>query len=1122
MLLNKLNDTIEAPEFVIVQDYSIQVILQNPGELQVFNCVCCVVRFYAVEEREKWSSKTDFLLSCIGYAVGLGNIWRFPYLCYKSGGGAFLIPYFITLFLCGIPLLLMEMAIGQYMRFGPIGTLNKVAPIFKGVGVATVVVTFILTTYYNVIIAWTLYYLFSSFTAVLPWSNCQHTWNSPNCYDDLWMHSNNSTNMSMVGNYSTVINSSVLMNLIRPEKGGISPSQDFYDHRVLEKTDSIDNLGSIRWELFAVLLLSWTLVYFSLWKGIKVSGKIVYITVTLPYLLLFAFLINGVLLPGAVDGLIFLFKPKWHLLLDAKVWVYAAAQNFNSIGIGFGSIIAMASFNERKSSLLPETLTIISVNTATSLIGSIVVFSTLGHIAEVQGRNVSDVVAQVTELHSRDEKISPLFEELISSLSAKSHGQQCACACVSSAQRVCTVNTQPHYGPGLVLVAIPEVITQMPIPQLWAVLFFILLLLLGLDSQGGIYVFQLVDHYASAISIMFIAFFEVIAITWFYGWYLNRAKRLATNIKEMTGKRPNKYFIICWYFISPALIFVRTRTYNREEKFGCKEELLAYLTAAIAIYSFIDYKPLKYDNVVSYPDWAQGLGWMVAMLSVICVPLFAVIAIYKAPGYTVFQKLRNACRCELDLQLANTDYTIEEKGRKSYDVYKATKEQMIELGVTKNMRSILQEILDIRTSHEYARMDHHFRILGALTLSLFCLEKAITSNQNLYIYASRNWKLRKGVSHGLWCCLLLPSALYSQVNSSSDSYQQCVILSVIFTISFFSSLIWKLLSRRSFREGNWSPNLNYTMQNDVDVIETLVQVGGIGCLLIVFILHLMHDKHFYEVFLAVSSLVIFPVVLYKHPMLFVVLFKFVVLSPVNILLVVSWLILFISAVLFASYCRIFTNKTIIRKFFHALVVLVFTPGIIFAPDLIFLTSSAAFYLFVLLECVRFSKAPLFSEIIQSSFKKLLDEKDQGFLVLSHIYLLLGCALPIWILPYFQESSKSVSFSIKHLFHHPEILPALSGVICLGIGDTFASVVGSLYGRHHWPGSKKTVEGTIFAIISMLGFIFLLDHLSFVDLGQIPKFWLAGCVILTGILEAVTDQVDNLILPLFFYTMVSIK
>ncbi|KAG1653917.1 Sodium- and chloride-dependent GABA transporter ine [Nymphon striatum] len=1057
MLLNKLNDTIEAPEFVIVQDY--------------------------LEEREKWSSKTDFLLSCIGYAVGLGNIWRFPYLCYKSGGGAFLIPYFITLFLCGIPLLLMEMAIGQYMRFGPIGTLNKVAPIFKGVGVATVVVTFILTTYYNVIIAWTLYYLFSSFTAVLPWSNCQHTWNSPNCYDDLWMHSNNSTNMSMVGNYSTVINSSVLMNLIRPEKGGISPSQDFYDHRVLEKTDSIDNLGSIRWELFAVLLLSWTLVYFSLWKGIKVSGKIVYITVTLPYLLLFAFLINGVLLPGAVDGLIFLFKPKWHLLLDAKVWVYAAAQNFNSIGIGFGSIIAMASFNERKSSLLPETLTIISVNTATSLIGSIVVFSTLGHIAEVQGRNVSDVVAQ---------------------------------------------------GPGLVLVAIPEVITQMPIPQLWAVLFFILLLLLGLDSQfamvevvvttitdnfkklrreyivfcvclisfllgiphvtqGGIYVFQLVDHYASAISIMFIAFFEVIAITWFYG-----AKRLATNIKEMTGKRPNKYFIICWYFISPALIF------------------------AIAIYSFIDYKPLKYDNVVSYPDWAQGLGWMVAMLSVICVPLFAVIAIYKAPGYTVFQKLRNACRCELDLQLANTDYTIEEKGRKSYDVYKATKEQMIELGVTKNMRSILQEILDIRTSHEYARMDHHFRILGALTLSLFCLEKAITSNQNLYIYASRNWKLRKGVSHGLWCCLLLPSALYSQVNSSSDSYQQCVILSVIFTISFFSSLIWKLLSRRSFREGNWSPNLNYTMQNDVDVIETLVQVGGIGCLLIVFILHLMHDKHFYEVFLAVSSLVIFPVVLYKHPMLFVVLFKFVVLSPVNILLVVSWLILFISAVLFASYCRIFTNKTIIRKFFHALVVLVFTPGIIFAPDLIFLTSSAAFYLFVLLECVRFSKAPLFSEIIQSSFKKLLDEKDQGFLVLSHIYLLLGCALPIWILPYFQESSKSVSFSIKHLFHHPEILPALSGVICLGIGDTFASVVGSLYGRHHWPGSKKTVEGTIFAIISMLGFIFLLDHLSFVDLGQIPKFWLAGCVILTGILEAVTDQVDNLILPLFFYTMVSIK
>ena len=84
------------------------------------------------EERETWGSTVSFILACIGYAVGLGNIWRFPYLAYKSGGGAFLVPYFVMLILCGIPLLYMELAVGQYTRRGPIGALGKLCPILKG------------------------------------------------------------------------------------------------------------------------------------------------------------------------------------------------------------------------------------------------------------------------------------------------------------------------------------------------------------------------------------------------------------------------------------------------------------------------------------------------------------------------------------------------------------------------------------------------------------------------------------------------------------------------------------------------------------------------------------------------------------------------------------------------------------------------------------------------------------------------------------------------------------------------------------------------------------------------------------------------------------------------------
>ncbi|KAL1451615.1 hypothetical protein WDU94_005974, partial [Cyamophila willieti] len=83
-------------------------------------------------KRDHWTSKVQFILACVGYSIGIGNLWRFPYLCYQSGGGVFLVPYFIILLLCGIPILYMELAVGEFTRRGPIGVLSKLCPIFKG------------------------------------------------------------------------------------------------------------------------------------------------------------------------------------------------------------------------------------------------------------------------------------------------------------------------------------------------------------------------------------------------------------------------------------------------------------------------------------------------------------------------------------------------------------------------------------------------------------------------------------------------------------------------------------------------------------------------------------------------------------------------------------------------------------------------------------------------------------------------------------------------------------------------------------------------------------------------------------------------------------------------------
>ncbi|XP_053407539.1 sodium- and chloride-dependent GABA transporter 1-like [Mercenaria mercenaria] len=132
-------------------------------------------------KRDQWSSKLDFILACVGCAVGLGNIWRFPYLCYKNGGGAFLIPYIICLVTCGLPLFIMELALGQYMSIGNVETWARLIPAFKGIGIASFIVTFQMNIYYIIILAWAAYFLVMSFSSTLPWSHCNNEWNTDRC-----------------------------------------------------------------------------------------------------------------------------------------------------------------------------------------------------------------------------------------------------------------------------------------------------------------------------------------------------------------------------------------------------------------------------------------------------------------------------------------------------------------------------------------------------------------------------------------------------------------------------------------------------------------------------------------------------------------------------------------------------------------------------------------------------------------------------------------------------------------------------------------------------------------------------------------------------------------------------
>ncbi|KRX65671.1 Sodium-dependent serotonin transporter, partial [Trichinella sp. T9] len=251
----------------------------------------------ASEERLEWANKVEFLLAIIGFSVDLGNVWRFPYICYRNGGGAFLVPYFVMFIFCGLPLFYMEMALGQFHRCGCISIWKRLVPLFKGVGYATCLIDVYMGCFYNTIISWALFYLSSSFKWPFPWQSCDNVWNTENCVPD-------NANVSLGNASSNYTNA----------------AEEFFLRRVLEiqNSDGLDNLGNIRWPLLLCLLVIYTIVYFAIWRGPLSSGKAVWFTATVPYVALFALLAHSCTLPGSQASIKYFLMPDWSKLLNIE------------------------------------------------------------------------------------------------------------------------------------------------------------------------------------------------------------------------------------------------------------------------------------------------------------------------------------------------------------------------------------------------------------------------------------------------------------------------------------------------------------------------------------------------------------------------------------------------------------------------------------------------------------------------------------------------------------------------------------------------------------------------------------------------------------------------------------
>jgi neurotransmitter:Na+ symporter, NSS family len=439
-------------------------------------------------KRERWDSRAAFILAAVGSAIGLGNVWRFPYIAYKNGGGAFLIPYFFALLTAGIPILILEMAIGQQFQAAAPTALKKAKPWFEFVGWYAILVAMVIVFYYCVVMAWSLNYMVYSLS--VRWA----------------------------GNEA-----------------------DFFTKDVLHMTDNPLTLGSIQWPLVASLAITWAAIYACVRKGTESVGKVVWVSVNLPLLLLLIMFLRGVTLPGAIDGIRHYLTPDFEKLKEPGVWMAAYGQIFFTLSVGFGVMSAYASFRPKKTDIVNSSFITGLSNSGVEFFSGFAVFAVLGYMAFKTGLPIDSFKAN---------------------------------------------------GPGLAFITYPKAIAMLPTANvLFGILFFLMLFSLGIDSAfslteaastafadelgfnrhsatvilcvvgfiggllfttgSGMLWLDIVDNWMNYYGLVMVCFMECVFLGWFFniGW-------LQKKIDKYSEVKAGKWWIFMIKYVSPIAIAI--------------------------------------------------------------------------------------------------------------------------------------------------------------------------------------------------------------------------------------------------------------------------------------------------------------------------------------------------------------------------------------------------------------------------------------------------------------------------------------------------------------------------------------------------------------------------------------
>ena len=506
--------------------------------------------------REVWNSKTAFILAAIGSAIGLGNIWRFPYITFENGGGAFLVAYFVCLFIAGIPLLMLEFSIGHMTKQAAPGAFAKLRPKMQWFGWFAVGVGFVIVTYYAIIMSWSVNYTWEA--ATLGWQDNIGEYANV----EYAVEATDLDNMAVLtpvpdrlvgksyidpvdGNQYTVQSSGTFlvawegslyaMSSLGNADTFMSSPGDFFYNDFLGLTSEPWDMGTFRWPLLVGFIITWVWIVASVWKGTKTVSKVVFYTVFIPWGLLILFIIRGVTLPGAGAGISYYLTPVWGKLLSADIWLAAISQVFFSLSVGFAIMIAYGSFLPEKTNIAGFAIVIGIADALTAFFGGLAVFSALGYQATKMGVQVTEVVQS---------------------------------------------------GPGLAFVAYPHIISNLPGARIFGVLFFLMLLTLAVDSAfslleaataavkdkwklshkkanlivgglgflfglpmltgAGLYILDIADHFMNSFGLTIVVLVETIMIGWTIG-----AEKQREYISENSNFRLGQWWNICIRWLIP-------------------------------------------------------------------------------------------------------------------------------------------------------------------------------------------------------------------------------------------------------------------------------------------------------------------------------------------------------------------------------------------------------------------------------------------------------------------------------------------------------------------------------------------------------------------------------------------